>query len=342
MKIIFFDSKQFDKDSFNAANTKKHDLTFLKNRFSERTVQFTKGADAICTFVNCEVDTKSIQQLAKNGVKFILQRSAGYNNIDLKEAKKQGIQVYRVPAYSPEAVAEHAMTLLTAINRNVHIAYNRTKIKNFEINGLQGETIHGMTIGVLGAGRIGQAFIQIANGYGAKVIVYDEFAQKNFPDTAKKFNFTYVSKTEVFKESDFISLHMPLFPTTKHIVNKDTIKLMKENAIIVNTSRGGLINTKDLLEALDAGKIRGAGLDVYEKEEGIFFYDKSNDLVPDTILSRLRAHRNVIMTSHQAYFTNLALRQIAQTTMNNAELALKGEEGTSCLVLQADGKVKNG
>ncbi len=283
-----------------------------------------------------------MEALSKLGIKFWFERSAGYDNIDLKAAEELGIKVFRVPGYSPEAVAEHAMTLITAINRNIHIAYNRTTSKNFSLNGLQGDTIHGQTIGVLGAGRIGQAFIKIANGYGAKVIVYDEYAQKNFPDTAKDLNFQYVDKETIFKNSDYLSLHLPLMDSTKHIVNKETLSLMKKSAIITNTSRGALINTSDLLEALDYGKLRGAGLDVYENEKGAFFFDRSNDLIPDPLLNRLRAHRNVIITSHQAFFTNLALKQIAETTMANVELAVKGEDGSTRLIIQEDGKVLNG
>ena len=342
MKIAIYDSKKYDRKTFDKANINKHDLLYINERLKDTNTIFSKDCEGVCTFVNCNLSSKVIEKLAKNGVKYIFQRSAGYNNIDLKKAKELGINVYRVPAYSPEGVAEHAMTLLTAINRNIHIAYNRTSNKNFSLEGLQGETISGMTIGVLGAGRIGQAFIKIAKGFGAEVIVYDEFAAKNFPDTAKKFGFKYVDKETVFKESDFISLHLPLFPTTKYIVNKKTLALMKERAIIVNTSRGQLINTEDLLEALDYGKIRGAGLDVYEKEEGIFFYDRSNDLIPDPMLNRLRAHRNVIITSHQAYFTNLALKQIAETTMGSVEQACKNDDGNTRLILQEDGKVING
>ena len=234
------------------------------------------------------------------------------------------------------------MTLLTAINRNIHLAYNRTRDKNFALDGLQGDTISGKTIGVLGAGRIGQCFIKIAKGFGAKVIVYDEYAQKNFPDTAEKLGFTYVNKETVFKESNFVSLHLPLMDSTKHIINNETLSLMKSDAIIINTSRGGLVKTEDLLSFLDSGKIRGAGLDVYENEAGVFFFDHSNNLLPDPLLIRLRAHRNVILTSHQAFFTNLALKQIAETTFGNVELAIKNELGNTGLDLQEDGRVLNG
>lgn len=342
MKITVFDSKEYDKETFAIANKNNHELTFRTSGLSLDKVELAKGAEGISTFVNCDVNAKVLTKLSEYGVKFIFQRSAGYNNIDLAKAKELGIKVYRVPAYSPEAVAEFAMTLLTAINRNIHIAYNRTRDKNFALDGLQGDTISGKTIGVLGAGRIGQCFIKIAKGFGAKVIVYDEYAQKNFPDTAEKLGFTYVNKETVFKESNFVSLHLPLMDSTKHIINNETLSLMKSDAIIINTSRGGLVKTEDLLSFLDSGKIRGAGLDVYENEAGVFFFDHSNNLLPDPLLIRLRAHRNVILTSHQAFFTNLALKQIAETTFGNVELAIKNELGNTGLDLQEDGRVLNG
>ncbi|WKX02601.1 2-hydroxyacid dehydrogenase [Candidatus Mycoplasma mahonii] len=342
MKILFFDSKRYDEKTFTLANNNKHELVFRTERLTIKNVNEAMGYDAVCVFVNCNGSKKILKIIHELGIKFWFQRSAGYNNVDLKTAKKYDIKVFRVPAYSPEAVAEHAITLITAINRNIHIAYIRTSMKNFALNGLEGETIYGQTIGVLGAGRIGQSFIKIAKGFGAKVIVYDEYAEKNFPDTAKQLGFEYVNKETVFKESNYISLHLPLLPSTKYIVNKETLKLMKENAIIVNTSRGQLINTSDLLDALDHGIIRGAGLDVYENENGVFFFDRSNDLIADPLLNRLRAHRNVIMTSHQAFFTNLALKQIAETTMDNVELSLKGEDGKTRLIIQEDGMIING
>lgn len=341
MKIAFFDTKQYDETTFKKVLPKEVTIEWIKSGLSEDTVHKAKGYDAICIFVNCDASAPILEKLAAGGVKYIFQRSAGYNNIDLKKATQLGIKVFRVPAYSPEGVAEFAMTLLTAINRNIHIAHMRTSHKNFALEGLQGETISGMTIGVLGAGKIGQCFIKIANGFGARVIVFDEYASKNFPQTAKDLNFEYVDKQTFFKESDFISIHAPLTPDTTHIINKDTLALMKESAIIVNTARGALINTSDLLDALDHGKIRGAGLDVYENEEGVFFFDRSNDLIPDPLLNRLRAHRNVILTSHQAFFTNLALRQIAETTVHNIKDA-SANNFANALEILPDGKIKNG
>ncbi len=341
MKIAIFDSKRFDKDTFRENNLSGHELIFFQDRITVNSVKKAQGFDAVCGFVNCDGSEGILKTLSEYGVKFWLERSAGYNNINLKAAEKYGIKVWRVPAYSPEAVSEFALTLLMAINRNIHLSYTRTREKNFSLDGLQGDTICGQIIGVIGAGRIGQGLIKASVGLGAKVIVYDEYAEKNFPDTAKKLGFTYVSKEEVFSKSDFLSLHAPLLPSTKHIVNKETLKLMKKNAIIVNTARGALINTEDLVDALDSGQIRGAGLDVYEREQGIFFYNKSNELVPDITLSRLRAHRNVILSSHQAYFTNLALKQIAERTLLNADEAAAGNF-ENCLKMNEDGSVTNG
>ena len=341
MKVIVFDAKKYDIKTFGKANHQANEFLFITGRLTHKSVHRAEGHDAVCTFVNCRVDADVLEKLAEMGIKTILQRSAGYNNIDLEVATKLGIQVYRVPAYSPEAVAEYALTLLMALNRNVHIAYNRTSVKNFALEGLQGDTIYGQTIGVLGAGRIGLNFIRAANGLGANVIVYDEYAREKFPKIAEEYHFTFVDKEEFFKTADYVSLHAPLLPSTKHIVNKETLALMKKSAIIVNTSRGGLINTEDLLYALDHGHLRGAGLDVYEHEEGVFFFDRSNDLIPDQLLNRMRAHRNVILTSHQAFFTNLALKQIAETTMANIQLALLGEIGDTGLKIDGD-RVING
>ena len=341
MKIAIFDSKNYDETTFNVANKSGHELVFIKERLTSGVASKASGAEAVCTFVNCKLDSEAIDVLANAGIKYIFQRSAGYNNIDLKFATEKGIRVFRVPAYSPEAVAEFAMTLLTSVNRNITRANNRTMNNNFALDSLQGDTIFGQTIGVIGAGRIGQCFIRIAKGFGANVIVFDEFAEKNFPNTAKDLGFEYTTKEKVFQESDYISLHAPLLPNTKHIVNKETLSLMKESAIIVNTARGGLINTEDLLNAIDNGKLRGAGLDVYEGEEGIFFFDMSSEKIEDPILNRMTKNDKVILTSHQAFFTNLALEQIASTSIQNADDAQNNNFDKSLEILE-DGKIKNG
>ena len=342
MKIAVFDTKNYDKKTFRHFN-KNHIIDFFKIELKPHTAIRAKDYDAICAFVNSNGSKETLSELKKAGVKYWFQRSAGYDNVDLKSAKKLGIRVFRVPAYSPEGVAEHAMTLLMALNRNIHLASNRTKIGNFSLSGLQGETLINSTIGVMGAGRIGQCFIKICKGLGSKVIVYDDYVKNSSPNLAKDLGFKFVDKTTLFKNSDYISLHMPLFPSTKYIINKDAIKDMKKNVLIINTSRGALINTEDLIWGLDNGYIRGAGLDVYENETGWFFIDHQDDIIKDKILSRLMMHRNVILTSHQAFFTNLALNEISNSVLDTANLLEQGEKNIKTeLLIQDDGIVING
>ena len=342
MKIALYDSKKYDKKTFRHFN-KKHIIDFFRIELKPHTASRAKGYDAVCAFVNSNGSRETFKELKKAGVKYWFQRSAGYDRVDLKAAKEMGIRVFRVPSYSPEAVAEHAMTLLMALNRNIHLASNRTKIGNFSLDGLQGETIINSVIGIMGVGKIGQCFIKICKGLGAKVIVYDDFAKEKFPQNAKKFDFEYVDKETLFKKSDYISLHMPLLETTKHIINKEAIKDMKPNVLIINTSRGGLINTEDLIWGLDNGYIRGAGIDVYEQEAGWFFIDHQDDIIKDRTLSRLMMHRNVILTSHQAFFTNLALNEIASSILESVDLVESGEKKLKTeIFLQKDGKIVNG
>lgn len=341
MKLVVFDTQKYDRESLSKHIKEDIEVEFVTHRLTLSNVNRAQGAEAVCTFVNCDADEKILKELSACGVKVLLQRSAGYNNIDLDAAKKYNIKIYRVPAYSPEGVAEFAMTLLMAINRNIHISYNRTRAQDFRLNGLQGDTIYGKTIGVLGSGKIGQCFIKIAKGLGAKVIVYDEYCQTNNCKIADELGFDFVDKETLFKNADYISLHAPLSNETKYIINKDNLSITKKGIIIVNTSRGELINTSELLDFLDNGHVKGAGLDVYENEKGVFFYDHSNDLIPDVNLTRLRAHRNVILTSHQAFFTNQALEQIALTTINNLNDFINGDY-SKALHKEENGKIING
>ena len=342
MKIAVFDAKNYDKRTFRHFN-KNHIIDFFKIELKPHTAIRAKNYDAICAFVNSDGSKETLEKLKKVGVKYWFQRSAGYDNINLKAAKKLGIRVFRVPKYSPEAVAEHAMTLLMALNRNIHLASNRTKIGNFSLNGLQGETIFNSTIGVMGVGKIGQCFIKICKGFGAKIIVYDDYVKKNSPEIAEKFGFKFVDKEALFKNSDYISLHMPLLPSTKYIINKEAIKDMKQNVLIINTSRGALINTEDLIWGLNNGYIRGAGIDVYENEAGWFFIDHQDDVIKDRTLSNLMIHRNVILTSHQAFFTNIALNEIANSIIDTATLLEQGKTKFKTeLLIQDDETVING
>ena len=342
MKLAFFDAKPYDKESFRLANKNKHKITYIEDPLTISSIARAKGAKGVVAFVNCDGSKQVLEKLAKMGIKYWFERSAGYNNIDLLAATKLGIKIFRVPSYSPEAISEFAWTLLLSLNRNIHLAHIRTSIeKNFTLVGLEGETVHRKTIGVIGVGKIGLGFVRIAKGFGTSIIVYDKYAQKNFPNLASDYAFKFVDKNTLFKKSDFVSLHCILNEDTKHIVNKKTLSLMKSNALVINTARGELINTNDLLEALDKKQIRGAGIDVFEREKGVFFHDKSNELVPDIELIRLRAHRNVILTSHQAWFTTLAIKQIAKITIENIDNAKSGNFANMLAILP-DGKIKNG
>lgn len=308
IKIAMFSSKKNDVDYFTTANTDgKFDINFFEDKLEPKTAALASGYDVACVFTNDIVDEKVIDTLADKGVKFIALRCAGYNNIDLNQNK---LPVANVPNYSPYAVAEHAMALLLAAIRHIPRAYDRTRDFNFEIDGLVGTELHGKTIGVIGTGKIGKVFIDICKGFGANVIAYDKF-----PD--EKSGIKYVDKEDLFRDSDIISIHCPLTNLSHHIINRNSISKMKKGVIIVNTSRGGLIDSDSLLDALISGKIRAACLDVYEDEADVFFKDLSDDIVKDDILARLLTLPNVIITSHQAFFTDEALKSIADTTLKN-------------------------
>ena len=306
MKIVFFDAKKYDIDTFNKYDI-NDEFKYYDTRLTKDTVNLAKGFEAVCIFVNDVVDKEVIDKLYEYGIELILLRCAGYNNVNLEYCHGK-IHVFRVPAYSPYAVAEHAMAMLLTLNRKVHKAYIRTRNFNFDIEGLQGFDLYGKTIGVIGTGKIGKVFIDICKGFGMNVIAYDKY-----PSDGIK----YVSLDELLENSDIISLHCPLTRETHHIINSDTIKLMKKKPIIINTSRGGLINTKDLIKAIKSKDISGACLDVYEEESNIFFKDYSAEIIEDEVLLELIAMPNVIVTSHQAYLTNEALDNIASTTIYN-------------------------
>ena len=306
MKIAFYDSKSFDINSFNK-NTNNHEFKFYDTRLNKDTVYLANGFDAICIFVNDIVDKDVVDKLVEYNIKLILLRCAGYNNVDIKYCYGK-VHVFRVPAYSPYAVAEHTMALILTLVRKIHKAYIRTRNFNFNIDGLQGFDLHNKTIGVIGTGKIGRTFINICNGFGMNVLAYDVY---------KTDGINYVGLNELLEKSEIISLHCPLNSETHHIINSETIKLMQRKPIIINTSRGGLINTKDLLSAIRNKSISGACLDVYEEESNIFFKDYSAEIIDDDVLLELIAMPNVIVTSHQAYLTNEALDNIASSTLSN-------------------------
>lgn len=319
MKVIFYDTKQYDKVSFINENRKfDYKLKFLDFKLTVETVELAKGYDVVCVFVNDIVTKEITKRLHELDVKMIALRCAGYNNIDFESAYEK-IHVARVPAYSPYAVAEHAMALIMTLNRKTHKAYNRTKESNFNIGGLTGFDLHGKTMGVIGTGKIGQKFINIANGFGMKILAYDKYPNK-------ELNVEYSDLETLYKESDIISLHCPLLKDTEHIINKDSIAKMKDGVMIINTSRGGLINAKDLISGLKNRKIGSAGLDVYEEEGDYFFEDLSDDIVSDDTLARLISFPNVLITSHQAFLTKEALKNIAETTLNNIKNYFEGNE----------------
>ncbi|MBQ8167732.1 MAG: 2-hydroxyacid dehydrogenase [Lachnospiraceae bacterium] len=326
MRIAFYDTKPYDKIWFEPmAKEKGFDILFLEEKLNKHTAAFAKDCDAVCIFVNDDAKKDTIIKLKENGVKAILLRCAGFNNVDVKQAKEEGIVCMRVPSYSPRAVAEYALGLLLAVNRKIHRAYVRTRDFNYSINGLMGQDLVGKTIGVIGTGKIGQAMLSVIRGLDMRVLLYDPYPVQAIvdktPEAIESFgkNLQYVDLDTLLKESDVITLHCPLTKDTDHMINKKSIGMMKDNVILINTSRGGLINTDDLLDALAVGKFGGVGLDVYEEEDEYFFEDRSDEIISDADLVRLTSYRNVILTSHQAFFTKEAMMAIAQTTLENAE-----------------------
>ncbi|MDD6703340.1 MAG: 2-hydroxyacid dehydrogenase [Clostridiaceae bacterium] len=309
MTISFYDTKPYDKKYFNIINEQYgFTINYFETKLSARTAKLAEGSDAVCAFVNDDVSAPTIDALNKLGIKIIAMRCAGYNNVDIRYAQDK-IPVVRVPAYSPHAVAEHAMALLLTLNRRIHKAFLRTRDFNFSLNGLTGFDLYGKTVGVVGTGKIGSAFIDICRGYGMKVLAYDVFPNLDGVE--------YVDMETLLKRSDLISLHCPLTPSTRHIINAKSIDKMKKGVFIVNTSRGALIDSEALLYGLLNEKLGGACLDVYEEESDLFYEDNSATIVKDDILSRLICLPNVIVTSHQGFLTGEALTNIASTTLEN-------------------------
>ncbi len=313
IKIAFFDTKNYDIPAFEKYG-KKHDIEFkfFEPHLNSDTAHLANGYDGVCAFVNDKIDKEIIDILYSYNIRFLALRCAGFNNVDTKAAFGK-IHVYRVPAYSPYAIAEHAMALLQTSNRRIHKAYIRTRDYNFSLNELVGVDLYNKTIGVVGTGRIGKCFINICLGYGMKVLAYDKFPDPNLK------NVKYVSLEELFKKSDFISLHCPLTDENRHMINKKTINEMKKGVGIINTSRGGLINGEDLLKGIKERKVGFACLDVYEEESELFYEDKSGHILDDDTLRSLISMPNVIITSHQAFLTKEALNNIAETTCENID-----------------------
>lgn len=310
IKIAFFDAKDYDRASFDRINNKgEFEIKYYETRLCEDTVNLAAGCDAVCVFVNDVVNRKVIDALCDLDISLVALRCAGYNNVDIEYATGR-VHVVRVPDYSPYAVAEHAMALLLTSVRRIHKAYNRTREFNFSLNGLTGFELYGKTVGIVGTGRIGKVFADICKGFGMNVIAYDKY-----PD--RSADIRYVTLDDIWAKSNIISFHCPLTNETTHLVNDETIALMNDGVILVNTSRGGLIDSEALLEGIKARKIGAACLDVYEEESDIFFHDYSGHIVADDILARLISMPNVIVTSHQAFLTQEALANIAATTLRN-------------------------
>ncbi len=319
MKILFFSAQPYDKLFFNRYNdTLGFELVFLEAQLNEQTAGLVDNADAVCVFVNDQVNAAVCKQLKLKGTKVIALRCAGFNNVDLEAAKANGLKVCRVAAYSPEAVAEHALALILTLNRKTHKAYNRVREQNFSLNGLLGFNLHGKKVGVIGTGNIGKAFCRIMLGMGCKVMAFDLIANKEM----EALGVEYHSLMEVLK-SDVISLHCPLNNQTQHLINDETIAMMQKGVMLINTSRGALIDTKATIKALKSGQIAYLGIDVYEQEEHLFFRDLSDNVIQDDEIQRLMSFSNVLITAHQAFFTDEALGQIATTTLNNVHLLLK-------------------
>ena len=323
MKILFYDTQSYDRESFDRTKEQfpEIEVEYLKTGLAARTASLAKGYDAVCAFVNSDVGTKTVEALHEAGVKLILMRCAGFNNVDLKTAAKYGIDVRRVPGYSPEAVAEHAMTLAMTVNRHMHKAYTKVRENDFSLGGLMGFNFYQKTAGIVGTGKIGAAMARICRGFGMKVIAYDVYQNESLKDFV-----TYVTLDELLAQSDLISLHCPLMDNTYHLINRETISKMKDGVILVNTSRGGLIKTEDLISGIRDHKFFAVGLDVYEEETDFVFEDMSERILQSSITQRLLSFPNVVMTSHQGFFTKEALTNIAETTLENAKAFMDGNE----------------
>ncbi|MGN0368376.1 MAG: 2-hydroxyacid dehydrogenase [Wujia sp.] len=314
MKILFYDATSYDVESFNKILPQypQIEMIYHETDISCRTVALAKGCDAICAFVNSDLSAPVLEALAEEGIRLILLRCAGFNNVDLEKAETLGITVLRVPGYSPEAVAEHAMALAMAVNRHIHKSYIRVRENNFSLVGLTGMNFYQKTAGIIGTGKIGAAMCRICHGFGMKVIAYDMYPNKDLDFVE------YKSLDEVLEESDLISLHCPLTDDTYHLINKDTIAKMKDDVILVNTSRGALVKSEDLIAGIRSKKFFGVGLDVYEEEGRNVFENREDDVLESSITARLLSFPNVVITSHQGFLTREALEAISHVTLQNA------------------------
>lgn len=324
MKVAVFSTKSYDRQFLITANyDHEHELVFFEPRLSRETAPLAKNFPVVCGFVNDQLDAPTLEILAAHGTRLIALRSAGFNNVDLKTAAKLGLTIVRVPAYSPYAVAEHTIGLILTLNRKIHRAYNRVREGNFSLDGLLGFDLHKRTVGIVGTGKIGQIVAQILKGFGCRLLAYDV----NRNPVCEELGVTYVELSKLFSESDLITLHCPLTPQTHHLVNADSIAQLKQGMMLINTSRGALINTEDVIQGLKSQKIGALALDVYEQESDLFFEDLSNEIIQDDLFERLLTFPNVLITAHQAFFTKEAMQNIAETTLSNIT---DYQQGRSC------------
>lgn len=322
MKTTIFDTHKFEKDILISENNERHELRFLDVRLTAQTAALAAGSQAVVIFVHDHADAEVLTSLAAVGVKFIALRCAGYNNVDVAAAKKLGLRTARVPEYSPHAVAEHALTLMLALNRKIYRAYNRVRELNFSLDGLVGFDLHGKTAGVIGTGRIGSCVAKILNAFGCHVLAHDPVVNA---DLCQQQNVRYVTLAKLYAESDIITLHMPLTASTRYLIDTAAINQMKKGVMLINTSRGALLKTSDVISALKSGQIGYLGLDVYEEEDALFFEDHSADILQDDCIARLITFPNVLITSHQGFLTSQALQNIAATTFYNLDCFAKNQ-----------------
>lgn len=324
MNTAVFSFHRFEQSFIEEANANRHHLIFIENRLTAESAILAKDCGAVSLFVNDDASAVVLDLLYKMGVKYVVLRSAGYNNVDVKKARELGIRVARVPAYSPFAVAEHTVMLMLALNRKIIQAHNRVSDGNFSLNGLTGFDMNGKTAGIVGTGQIGSIVAKILHGFGCRLIGYDPFPNK---ELERSLNLTYVDFDTLCRDADIITLHSPLTPESKYLINRECIGKMKKGVMLINTSRGALVNTRDVIVALKNGQIGYFGMDVYEEEQALFFEDHSEDILQDDVIARLMTFRNVLITSHQAFLTQTALQNIADTTMYNLECF---EKNTVC------------
>ena len=330
MKVAVFSARPYDRDFLELANhVSKHELVFFEARLSRETLSLCQGFDAICAFINDDLSQPILDAIADLGIQHIALRSAGFNHVDLPTAQQRGISVARVPAYSPYAVAEHAVALILALNRKIYRAYNRVRDDNFMLDGLLGFDLHGSTVGIIGTGKIGRCFANIMAGFGCELLAYD---LQPHP-ACIEMGVRYVDLKELIESSRVISLHCPLFPETHHLICDDTIAMMQPNTMLINTSRGGLIDTKAAIAGIKSGQIGALGIDVYEQEADLFFTDQSDSIIQDDTFQLLQSFPNVVITAHQAFFTQNALENIAETTIQNLDALESGKPCENLVLL---------